>query len=820
MNERVLRVLEYNKIIDMLASHAGSAAGIKKCRETLPETDLELIERRQTETADALARLLQKGSVSFSGIPDVSASVKRLEIGSTLGTAELMHISSLLTATARIKSYGTAEQKKDMSHQPEWKKELERRRTKERNAADEPEKEEQKDALSEYFDGLAPLTLLSDEINRCILGEDEIADDASPGLKSVRRSMKLANDKIREQLNSMMTSNDARTMMQDALITVRDGRYCIPVKSEYKSKFPGMVHDQSSSGSTLFIEPIAVVKLNNELRELELKERDEIEKILQDLSERAACHYKEIGENMNLLAELDYAFARAKLAKQLRATKPVFNDRRYINIKKGRHPLIDAKKVVPTDIWIGRDFDLLVITGPNTGGKTVSLKTIGLFTLMGQAGLHIPASEGSELGIFREVFADIGDEQSIEQSLSTFSSHMTNTVSILKEADYESLVLFDELGAGTDPVEGAALAMAILENLHKRTIRTVATTHYSELKVYALSTEGVSNACCEFDVESLKPTYRLLIGIPGKSNAFAISGKLGLPKEIISEAQKLIGEQDQSFEDVISNLENDRIRIEREKEEIIALRKEADDLRNKLSQKQEKLDASREKMLAEAREKAAEILKEAKEYADESIRRINKLGTGSGLREMEQERSALREKIGENDDARSVKRKEKTAPEGKTRELREGDTVLVLSLNLKGKIVSSPNAKGDVTVAMGAMRSTINVKDLELAEPDHVPEEKKKVIGSNIGYTKALTVSTELNLIGKRVDEALPELDKYLDDAYLGHLEKVNIIHGRGTGALRDAVHNHLRKTKYVKSYRLGEFGEGDRGVTIVEFKN
>lgn len=818
MNEKVLRVLEFNKITEALAACAGSQAGVRKCRETLPLTDIEEIEKKQNETADALARILQKGSVSFSGIPDVSASVKRLEVGATLGTAELMHISSLLTATSRIKNFGSAEQKKDTSHQPEWKKELEQRRAKEKGESGESEPEEQKDALSDYFDALSPLTLLADEINRCILSEDEIADDASAGLKNVRRSMKLANDKIRDQLNSMMTSNDARTMMQDALITMRDGRYCIPVKSEYKSKFPGMVHDQSSSGSTLFIEPMAVVKLNNELRELELKEREEIEKILEDLSGRAAAHYKEIGENMEILAELDYAFARGRLAKQYRATKPVFNDRRYINIKKGRHPLIDRAKVVPVDIRIGDDFDLLVITGPNTGGKTVSLKTIGLFTLMGQAGLHIPAADGSQLGIFREVFADIGDEQSIEQSLSTFSSHMTNTVSILKEADFESLVLFDELGAGTDPVEGAALATAILETLHKRTIRTVATTHYSELKVYALSTEGVSNACCEFDVESLKPTYRLLIGIPGKSNAFAISEKLGLPKEIIESAGKLIGEQDKSFEDVISNLENDRIRIEREKEEIIALRKEADDLRASLSLKQEKLDAAREKMLAEAREKAAEVLKEAKEYADESIRRINKLGIG-GVKEMEQERMALREKIGENDDARSVKRRETTGNKKEHRELREGDTVLVLSLNLKGKLVSAPNAKGDVTVAMGAMRSTMNIKDLEPAEPDYVPEDRKKVLGSNIGYTKALTVSTELNLIGKRVDEALPELDKYLDDAYLGHLEKVSIIHGRGTGALRDAVHNHLRKTKYVKNYRLGEFGEGDRGVTIVEFK-
>jgi len=819
MNEKALRVLEYNKIIEMLAGYAGSGLGAEKCRKTLPLTELEEIEKRQNETADAYARILKKGTVSFSGIPDIRGSVKRLEIGSTLGTAELMHISSLLTAVLRVKKYGVIEPEKSSSHQPEWKRQLEAQKAKEAEANSEAEEEKKDtDALTELFESLAPITFLADEINRCILSEDEIADDASAGLKSVRRAMKSANDKIRDQLNSMMTSNDARTMMQDALITMRNGRYCIPVKSEYKSKFPGMVHDQSSSGSTLFIEPMAVVKLNNELRELALKEADEIEKILEDLSGKAASHSAELYENQELLSELDYIFARAQLAKHQRACKPAFNNRRYINIKKGRHPLIDSKKVVPIDIRVGDDFDLLVITGPNTGGKTVSLKTMGLFTMMGQAGLHIPAGDGSELGIFKEVFADIGDEQSIEQSLSTFSSHMTNTVSILENADFESLCLFDELGAGTDPLEGAALAMAILNHLHKRSIRTVATTHYSELKIYALSTEGVSNACCEFDVESLRPTYRLLIGIPGKSNAFAISSKLGLKNEIIEAAKQMIGENDQNFEDVISGLEADRIRMERDKAELTKLRAEAENNAKKWRERQDKLDAARDRVLAEAREKAAEILQEAKDYADESIRKMNKYGSGS-IREMEAERTALREKLDKNTEGQAVKKRKKTDSSEK-HEFKEGDTVLVVSLNLKGKIVGKPNAKGELPVQMGILRSNVALSDLEWAEEEEEEVVKKTKHGAaSIGYAKSMSVSAEINLIGKRVDEALPELDKYLDDAYLAHLEKVSVIHGRGTGALREAVHNHLKRTKYVKSYRLGEFGEGDRGVTIVEFK-
>ncbi len=828
MNEKAYRTLEYNKIIERLAEFAGSQLGKEKCNNTLPLTDRKLIEQRQSETADALARLLQKGSVSFSGIPDIRASVKRLEIDATIGTGELLRISSLLTATLRLKNYGNKEKEKNESHKPAWKLEQERlAKLAEQPAGEALETKEQEqtdeqdgsfDSLTGMFRSLEPLSPLNNEIQRCIISEEEIADDASSGLKSVRRAMKNANDKIREQLGSLINSQTTRGMMQDALITMRNGRYCVPVKSEYKGQFPGMVHDQSSSGSTVFIEPMVIVKLNNELRELEVREKEEIELVLQSLSRQCAPEAEKLMNNQMIMTELDYIFARASLAKSMRASEPRFNDERYIEIKKGRHPLIDRNKVVPIDIRIGKEFRLLVITGPNTGGKTVSLKTVGLFTLMGQAGLHIPAAEGSELGIFKEVFADIGDEQSIEQNLSTFSSHMTNTVSILKQADSDSLVLFDELGAGTDPTEGAALAIAILTWLHGKSVRTIATTHYSELKVFALSTEGVSNACCEFNIETLQPTYRLLIGIPGKSNAFAISKKLGLPEHIIRDASDLIGTQEKSFEDVISGLEADRILIEKEREQTLLLKAEAEELKSKLEAKNEKLDSNRDRILREANEKAREILQETKDYADETIRKINKYGNGGAGKDLEAERAALRERLSDAGESFHLSRKKKEQ-QSDTGEYKPGDTVMVLSLNLKGKVSTAPNAKGDLYVQMGSLRSLVNIKDLEPAEEEEVQEKSRTEVGK-IKYGKSMTITPELNLIGMRVDEALPVLDKYLDDCYLAHLEKVTIIHGRGTGALKSAVHAHLKKTKYVSTYRVGEFGEGDRGVTIVEFKS
>ncbi len=792
MNERALKTLEYNKIIDRLAALAGSALGREKCEKLLPSSDLEEIRRMQQETSDALARIYQKGSLSFSGIPDIRASIMRLKIGGTLGPQELLRISSLLTAALRAKNYGTHKE-------------------------DAPP-----DSLSERFSMLEPLSGVNNEIRRCILSEEEIADDASAALKSIRRAIRAANDKIRDELNSIVNSQQNRAMLQDSIVTMRNGRYCLPVKSEYKNQFGGMIHDQSATGSTLFIEPMAVVRLNNELRELALKEQSEIEKILAELSAMAGAHTEELAYNQTTLAEFDFIFARALLSRQMKASEPVFTRNRVIDIKKGRHPLIDPHRVVPIDIRLGQEFDLLVITGPNTGGKTVSLKTVGLFTLMGQAGLHIPAFDGSKLGVFREVYADIGDEQSIEQSLSTFSSHMTNTVSILKEADENSLALFDELGAGTDPTEGAALAMAILSYLHSRGIRTMATTHYSELKVFALSTEGVSNACCEFDVATLRPTYRLLIGIPGKSNAFAISSKLGLPDSIIEDAKARIGTQDKTFEDLLSELDQKRIETEREYMAANEARAEAEKLKKRLAEKNDRIDRAKDRILREANENAREILQGAKDYADEVIRKYNKWSTQGGLgKEMEAERSALRDKLGDTDDKLAVRtgKKGKGKKEASPEDFKVGDTVMVLSLNLKGTVSTPPNAKGDLYVQMGVLRSLVNIKDLEHVQSEEEPKEKKSTQAGKIQMSKTLSISPELNLIGKRVDEALPILDKYLDDAYLAHLPKVTIIHGRGTGALRDAVQAHLKRTKYVKSFRIGGFGEGDHGVTIVEFK-
>ena len=793
MNEKVLKTLEYNKIIIQLVEIAQSPLAKDLCRHLLPMQTKGEIEVAQTETSDALTRLLQKGSLSFSGIKDIRPSLMRLEVGSSLNASELLQLSSLLNAALRVKTYGRSEGLEEDRHC---------------------------DSLSEQFSALEPLSLFNNEIKRCILSEEEIADDASSELHHIRRTIKNTNNKIHEQLNSIVNSQTTQSMLQDNLVTMRNGRYCLPIKSEYKNHFNGMVHDQSSSGSTLFIEPMAIVKLNNDLRELAIKESEEIEKILANLSNEAATYTEELKLNLQILTNLDFAFAKASLSKKFKASEPIFNENGYINIKKGRHPLIDAKEVVPIDIYLGKDFYLLIVTGPNTGGKTVSLKTVGLFTLMGQAGLHIPAFDNSELSIFEEVYADIGDEQSIEQSLSTFSSHMVNTVSILEKANYKSLVLFDELGAGTDPTEGAALAISILSHLHKQKIRTMATTHYSELKIFALSTEGVENACCEFDVETLRPTYRLLIGIPGKSNAFAISSKLGLPDYIIDEAKKLIGSKDKSFEDVISDLEASRVTIEKEEMEILRYKAEIESLKQKFEQKNQKIDDAKDRILRNANEEAKEIIQKAKDFADESIRKYNKWVTDGNMnREMEQERAALREKLGEKEEKLALKKK-KNRNFHKASDFKLGDSVQVNSLNLRGTVSSLPNEKGDLFVQMGILRSQVNISDLTLIdEPEAVTTKKYASSGQN-KMSKSSTIKTDINLIGKTVDEALPLLDKYLDDAYLSHLPQVTVIHGRGTGALKNAVHSHLKKTKYVKSFRIGTFGEGDQGVTIVEFKD
>ena len=801
MNEKALKTLEYTKIIDQLTEYASTEMGQQMCRELQPSCDLGTIRQSQTETTDALTRVRMKGSLSFGGVKDVRGSMKRLEIGSSLGIPELLAVSSLLTVAARAQSYGRHEKSEEFPD----------------------------DSLDERFRALDPLTPVNNEIKRCLPSEDEVSDDASPGLAKVRRSMKIVGGRVHTQLNSIL--NSSRTYLQDAVITMRDGRYCLPVKAEYKSQVPGMVHDQSSTGSTVFIEPLAIVKLNNELRELEIQEKREIEFVLAALSSQLMPYTDAILSDLSILAELDFIFAKAALSRHYNCVEPKFNNKRYINIKDGRHPLLNPKQVVPINIWVGDSFDLLIVTGPNTGGKTVSLKTVGLFTLMGQSGLHIPAFEGSELAVFDNVFADIGDEQSIEQNLSTFSAHMTNIVSILNEADANSLCLFDELCSGTDPTEGAALAIAVLNFLHNMTCRTIATTHYSELKVFALTAPGVENACCEFNVETLRPTYRLLIGIPGKSNAFAISRKLGLPDYIIDEAKNQMEQKDESFEDLLANLENSRVTIEKEREEIASYKQEIETLKNRLQQKEERFSEQKEKMLSKAREEAQKILQDAKDTADQTIRNINKLAKSSGVnKELEAERTKLRGKIQDVDKKLAVKKTAAPKKAVSAKKLRLGDTVRVLSMNLKGTVSSLPNAKGDLYVQMGILRSLVNIRDLEMVEEasitgpglsgTHTGGSRGSGSGSSkIKMSKSFSVSPEVNLIGMTVDEAIPVLDKYLDDAYLAHLPQVRVVHGRGTGALKAGVHRHLKKLSYVKEYRLGEFGEGDTGVTIVTFK-
>lgn len=798
MNQKVLKTLEFNKVVDMLVEKASSSMGKDMCRALDPMTDLKEINKAQQETYDALGMLISKGSISFGSNKDLSFAIKSLTIGSSLSITELLNISGMLVNVGRVKSYATEEKRNDTLGNPDDVKIT---------------------SLTPYFDALNPLKKVAEEIGRCILSEDEIADDASPGLKNVRRSITVANDRIHSQLASMLNGS-YRTYLQDPVITQRDGRYCIPVKAEYKSNVRGMVHDQSSTGSTFFIEPEAVVNLNNELRELAIREKEEIEEVLRVLSLMCSEYTDELMTNMKTMTKLDFIFAKGSLALDMNATRPMFNHDHRIKLRKARHPLLDRKKVVPIDIHLGDDFDLLVITGPNTGGKTVTLKTVGLLTLMGQAGLHIPAMDRSELSIFTKVFADIGDEQSIEQSLSTFSSHMKNIVTILKFANEDSLCLFDELGAGTDPTEGAALAIAILNHLHDRGIRTMATTHYSELKVYALSTSFVENACCEFDVETLSPTYRLLIGIPGKSNAFAISQKLGLSKDIIDEATRQIGVSEKDFEDLITDLENSRITIEKDREEVAEYKAKIKELQDNLHAKNEKIDARREAIIREANAKAKEILEEAKAQADETIRIFQKAGPGASMKELEKEREKIRGAISGKNEKLAIK--SEAPSRTKTVDpstLKIGDPVKIVTMGMEGVVNSLPDSKGNIFIMCGALRTQTKVSNLiriEEAPKDPVIKSKGKV---DIKNAKAYSIHSEINLLGKTVDEALMELDKYLDDAYLAHLSTVRVVHGKGTGTLREAVQRHLRKVKYVKEFRIGEYGEGDAGVTIVTFK-
>ncbi len=791
MNQKALTTLEYDKIIRMLTQHASSSLGKEKCQNLVPGEDLETIRHLQRQTGDGLSRLFRKGSISFGSVHDIRPSLKRLQVGSSLNARELLTIAGLLENTARVKAYGRRE-----NHETSG------------------------DCLDSFFDLLEPLTPLSTEIRRCIPAEDEFSDDASPGLRQIRRSMRICGDRIHSQLNSLINGS-LRTCLQEAVVTLRNGRYCLPVKSEYRSQVQGMIHDQSSTGSTVFIEPMAIVKLNNDIRELELKEEKEIEAILASLSSQAAQYCQELQYDLEYMVELDFIFARASLAMDMKATEPLFADDGILQLRKARHPLIDKKKVVPIDLTLGEDFDLLIVTGPNTGGKTVSLKTLGLLCLMGQAGLHIPALDRSRLSVFTEIYADIGDEQSIEQSLSTFSSHMTHVVSFLEKADCQSLVLFDELGAGTDPTEGAALAIAILSHLHRQGIRTMATTHYSELKIFALSTPGVENACCEFDVETLRPTYRLLIGVPGKSNAFAISSKLGLPDYIIEAAKEEINEQDESFEDVLTTLEQNRIAMEEEKQALAQARLEAETLRKQVAEKQQRLKDQRDLILQRANEEAHAILREAKEYADQTMRDFQKFGqSAASVKEMEKRRSQLREKMDKAGKKISLKPEVKSSRPLKPSDLSIGDAVKVLSLNVKGTVSTRPDAKGNLFVQMGIIRSKVNISDLQLIDEPVITGGGLSRTGSGkIRMSKSISVRPEINLLGKTVDEAVAELDKYLDDAALAHLSSVRIVHGKGTGALRRGIHAFLRTQKNIADFHLAEFGEGDAGVTIATFK-
>ena len=791
MNQKTLTKLEYHKIIAMLEEQASSFRGRQLCRKLKPMTNLDKINTSQEQTAAAFTRLIKKGRISFSDAAPVEESMKRLEVGAALGSGELLRILKLLQTAGRVKAYGRHDTQDELT-----------------------------DCLDAYFEQLEPLTLLANEIERCIISEDEISDDASSTLKHIRRNINNMNDKVHATLTNLVNGS-LRTYLQDPIITMRGDRYCLPVKAECRGNVQGMIHDQSSTCSTLFIEPMAVVKLNNDLKELYAKEQEEIQVILARLSEDTAEYIEEIRTDYRSLTDLDFIFARGRLALEMNGSRPLFNTEGRIYIREGRHPLLDARKVVPITISLGKDFTLLIVTGPNTGGKTVSLKTVGLLTLMGQAGLHIPAGDHSELAVFHQVYADIGDEQSIEQSLSTFSSHMTNIVSFLQDVDENSLVLFDELGAGTDPTEGAALATAILSYLHKRGIRAMATTHYSELKVYALSTPGVENACCEFDVESLKPTYRLLIGIPGKSNAFAISSKLGIPDYIIEDAKKRLTEQDVSFEDMMTDLETSKRTIEKEREEIAAYKREIEALKMQTRQKQDKLDEQRERILREANEKANAILRDAKDVADETIKNFRKFGKENiSAADMEKERERLRKKIKDTSAASTIKA-QKPKKAYKPSDFKLGESVKVLSMNLTGTISSKPDSRGNVTVQMGILRSQVNISDLEIIEDvnPYSPKAMKRTSKSKIKMSKSLSVSPEINLLGKTVDEAVSELDKYLDDALLSHLNSVRVVHGKGTGALRKGIHEYLRRQKHVKSYRLAEYGEGDAGVTIVELK-
>ena len=798
MNEKVLHTLEYDKIVELLAKQAGSEAGAQMCRRLLPMNDVEQIRTAQLQTTDAVNRLRKKQGPSFGPLIDIRPAVMRLDIGSILVCEDLLHISRVLDCASSVRRFL------------------------------EPENDETPvDSLTVYYESIDPCDLLNNEIKRCIISIDEIADDASPKLKDIRRRQNLTKMQIQKTLSNMVSSASMKAYLQDSVVTMRNGRYCIPVKQEHRAHVPGMVHDQSGSGSTVFIEPMAVVKLNNDLKELHLAEEEEIQVILSHLSAMAAGNSEMLKLDFKLLAELDFIFAKARFSESIKGNAPDFHEEKYIELKKARHPLIQAKTAVPIDLELGKDFNMLIVTGPNTGGKTVSLKTTGLLCLMGQAGMHIPALDGSSLCVFEEIYADIGDEQSIEQNLSTFSSHMKNIVHILEKADADSLVLLDELCSGTDPTEGAALAQSILTRLNQFGARCMATTHYAELKVFAMSVKGVQNACCEFDVETLRPTYKLLIGLPGKSNAFAISGKLGLDERLIEDARARLDNSSIAFEDVLADIEINKKNAELERNRADAALMEAEKLRASLEKEKAELEKKKNDILRDAKSEAADVLRQAKEYADITIRDIRKVSNGANLSALERTRTQLGKQMKEALDGLGdlggvrVQAKKKV----KAEEIRQGTFVRVLSMNMEGTAVSSPDSKGKVSVQLGAMNMDVPVSDLEILEaPAEEAAGPRFARGTRTGtgqiqYSKAMGVSTEIKLLGMNADDALTELDKYLDDACMAHLEKVRIVHGKGTGVLRNAVRQKLRRDKRVKKCYEAEYGDGDSGVTYAELR-
>lgn len=797
MNEKNLTTLEYIKVINRLSSKAISAMGKELAADLKPCSDLDEINLMQRETTEAAGFIVRKGPLPLGGLKDLRASLQRVDVGGSLSIDELLQVGDFCYVCRKVLTYARHEGKNDSFP-----------------------------LLDPMFSALIPMSGLEKEISRCIVNQQEVADDASAKLYDIRRGIKISGDRIKEQLNSIIHSQAYKSMIQDSVVTIRSGRYCVPVKQEYRSSFPGMIHDQSSTGATVFIEPMSVVQLNNKIRELHIEEKNEVDKILRELSYLVAEQSQQIASNLSLLTRLDFIFAKGELSLVMKASSPVFNREGRINIKKGRHPLLDQNTVVPIDIYLGDDFHVLLITGPNTGGKTVALKTLGLFSLMGQAGLHIPAFDNSELAVFDRIFADIGDEQSIEQSLSTFSAHMSNIVRILEEINdtsngTSSLVLLDELGAGTDPTEGAALAMSILQFLHRRKIRTAVTTHYSELKVYALSTENVENASCEFDVETLRPTYRLLIGVPGKSNAFAISKKLGLPDDIIHEAGEFLSHEDKRFEDIITDLEISKKAVEVEQERAAVFRREAESLKEEFERQKQKLTAQRDKILLSAKEEARAVMTRAKEEADSLLKEMHKqMKENAGQKDMEASRQKIGEKLSRLDEELSASRTREQKLRPAPKNLRKGDGVWIHSMNMTGIVTEPPDTAGQVMIQAGIMKIKVPIKDLSLNEKEEKITVQSKPYSTIVKAGKSRVISPEIDLRGLMVTEGLEKADKYLDDAYLSGLKQVMLIHGKGTGALRKAIQSHLKDHPHVKSHRPGAFGEGDLGVTVVELRD